>query len=224
MWRARQSPGEEDLCRAHSINLSLEPSGHPIPPGKVGDRRNRVLRDVRGTCVVRRRQGARRLSYRASKMAIPGSSLSHEAGTALPCWHGRIKHGGLGGVQGLGRRAWGFPRNLGGTAVSTPNQPGWRPGDQTPGPRAPRSATRGSEPKDASVVLIREGDRAHRDGRQWSQHLIVPKKQGNPPQGSLWREGGVGKALSGNRQSVDRRRERCPTHCGREASQRNFNE
>ena len=55
----------------------------------------------------------------------------------------------------------GFPRNLGGPLVSTNMVP-------------PSEATeRGGM------------------GERESEYLIVPKKQGNPPQGTLWREGGT---------------------------------
>jgi hypothetical protein len=45
--QAKPGKGESDVDRRCG-NLSTEPSGYPIPPGKVGDRRNRVLRELRG--------------------------------------------------------------------------------------------------------------------------------------------------------------------------------
>jgi hypothetical protein len=58
-------------------------------------------------------------------------------------------------------RTGGFPRNLGGPLVSTNMVP-------------PSEAT----------------ERGGMGGRE-SEYLILPEKQGNPPQGTLWREGGT---------------------------------
>jgi len=56
----------------------------------------------------------------------------------------------------------GFPRNLGGPLVSTEK---WY--------RRAKATERGGM------------------GERESEYLIVPEKQGNPPQGTLWREGGT---------------------------------
>ena len=57
----------------------------------------------------------------------------------------------------------GFPRNLGGPLVSTGEA--WY--------RRAKATERGGM------------------GERESEYLIVPEKQGNPPQGTLWREGGT---------------------------------
>ena len=68
---------------------------------------------------------------------------------------------------------------------------------------------KGAKQADAGVVPRSKGNRASRDGRQWSQHSIVPSKRGNRPQGSPWREGGCREAFrSGRTGRIQRKRRR----------------
>ncbi len=101
----------------------------------------------------------------------------------------RIKRRGPGGVVEQGERTMGFPRDLGGAAVSTLKAPVGA-GRTTSGPVGSRVCARWERIKDAGVVPRSEGNRAGGKAGSGRSTFIVPRKQGNPPQGSLPRERG----------------------------------
>lgn len=101
----------------------------------------------------------------------------------------RIKRRGPGGVVEQGVRTMGFPRDLGGAAVSTLKVPVGA-GRTTSGPFGRRVCAQGERSKDAGVVPRSEGNRAIGMAGSGRSTFIVPRKQGNLPEGSLRREGG----------------------------------
>jgi hypothetical protein len=141
-----------------------------------------------------------------------------------PPWGSRRKGGGPSGVSAQGKRTQGFSRNLGGTAVSASKPPVGGPVDQSSRPSGACAPCPKGANKEHRRGTETRGKPSYRDGRQWSQHLIVPRKQGNPPQGSLWREGGAGKpsVRLGPGGSTVRRKERWRVHRDPKTSQRNF--
>ncbi len=138
----------------------------------------------------------------------------------------RVKRGGPGGVREQGERTLGFPRNLGGTVVSASyiQQPAGT------GRSIPRlSDARVHRPKRSNQwteeryrVARETGASGKNDSGQ--SISIVPAKQGNPPQGSLLREGGC-REVAVRRKSggaMIRGTERCLARRGQGASQQNF--
>ncbi len=106
-----------------------------------------------------------------------------------------------GGCTGLtsrsrrGRRAGhvhrGLPRNLGGPDVSmTPDRlgkPENNPGSRRMGARPPWERKTGGD----GTAVAKETKLGRRNVRE-SERLVLPRKQGNAPERTLWREGGAG--------------------------------
>jgi hypothetical protein len=91
-------------------------------------------------------------------------------------------------------RTLGFSRNLGGTVKSTSPEAG---GGRLNKPQAlRRRVTRpeGAKEADADVVPHSEGNRVSGMLGSGRSTPMVPSKQGNLPQGSLWRDGGCREA------------------------------
>lgn len=138
----------------------------------------------------------------------------------------RIKRGGPGGVREQGERTLGFPRNLGGTVVSVSyNEQPAGAGRSIPRPadaRVHRPTGSNLWTEERYRVARETGASGKNDSGQ--SISIVPTKQGNPPQGSLWRDGGCREAAARRTSggAMIRGTERCLAHRGQGASQRNF--
>src|SRR6266542_2612897 len=139
-----------------------------------------------------------------------GDELPNGAGTPGE----RIRLPSVRARRGLraGHAIYGSPRNLGTLSSPSLNQPDL--GEA--GPESSWLATSASAPARAKlgrkVVSPSDGNGARRDGRQDSEHLTVPGKRENLPQGIPWRERGAG--------SQDLWRERCREHWVPHPSQR----
>ena len=97
----------------------------------------------------------------------------------------------LAGVEERGMYTWGFPRNLGDLFVSASTNREGHPMEQSrPGERA--LAVLGNE--DRVQARYRRVKGTKRDGtdEQESEHSVVPRKRGNAPERTPWREGDAG--------------------------------
>jgi hypothetical protein len=86
---------------------------------------------------------------------------------------------------------WGFPRNLGDLfASASTNREGHPMKQSRPGSRA--LAVPGSEARVQARYRRAKGTKRGGTGGQVSEHPILPRKRGNAPERTPWREGDAG--------------------------------
>jgi hypothetical protein len=85
----------------------------------------------------------------------------------------------------------GSPRNLGDPAVSVDRAEDGELGDQVPWPTGGLRALRERITEQRRYSEAKE-TKPTRTGDRKSEPIVVPRKRGNPPQGTPWREGWVG--------------------------------
>ena len=97
----------------------------------------------------------------------------------------------LAGVEERGMHTGGFPRNLGDLFVSASKNREGHPMEQSRlWDRA--LAVPGSEDRVQARYRCVKGTKRDGRGEQESEHLVVPRKRGNAPERTPWREGDAG--------------------------------
>ena len=97
----------------------------------------------------------------------------------------------LAGVEERGMYTWGFSRNLGDLFVSAPTNREGHPMEQPwSGERA--LAVLGSERRVQVRYRRVKGTKRGGTDEQESEHSVVPRKRGNAPERTPWREGDAG--------------------------------
>ena len=189
------APGEAwergKRCNRDLGNLSTEPSGYPVPPGRGWP--------PAGTecCVVAERSALRSVHRECAGRVIEPREIIPASADVVSSTEGRIDTPSrawreeLAGVRERGMRTWGLPRNLGDLIVSARESRDGRPVKQ-PRPGGGALGVPGSE--DRARARYRQAKETKRGGRggQATEHFVVPGKRGNPPQGTPRREGGAG--------------------------------
>ena len=108
-------------------------------------------------------------------------------------WTRREKAGReeLAGVEERGMYTWGFPRNLGDLVVSVPTE---REGHPMKQPRLEERALAilGSEQRVPARYRCAKGTECSGMDDQESEPPVVPRKRGNAPERTPWREGDAG--------------------------------
>ena len=158
---------------------------------RLATSRNRVLRGGGAIRPAKRTPGVCRPRDGASidnTMRAPTSLGRRKAVSTRQEKAGREERAG---VEERGMCAWGFPRNLGDLFVSaSTNREGHPIKQSRPGGRT--LASYGSERRVQAQYRNVKGTKRGGMDEQESEHLVVPRKRGNAPERTPWREGDAG--------------------------------
>ena len=211
MRQAKPGKGESDVRRRG--NLHRDPVGNQSHPAKLA---------TAGTesCVDSERSEPRSVDRKCASRAIEPRKLQSRGPRSCRCrdstetLRSRSKRRGSGGVEEQGVRTRGSPRNLGGTVVSTLKVTGGGRLNKTQALGRCIRGPKGANAAGAGVVPNGEGNRARGTDGSGRSTFIVPRKQGNRPEGSLRREGRCREAvrLADPGGSMDRGRDRWTAH------------